>query len=400
MPEWNSFEAFLDEAQLAPTTAERRSLVSQLLEQRPAWPWIEGRRATFIFAHPGTHNVALNLDTIKADPPFAPMENLDGTTLWYVTREFASDDLLDYMLAVNDPMTPLAQETDIVGRVNEHWQYDPRNPLRMQTAQLEVSVLRMPDARPFPDWTAMPGVPRGRLNEHTINSRQLGFQDRKLWVYTPPEYDNQPHNEYPLLILMDGQWCSGPLQVPQMADALIKHRRLAPVIIAMIQSGSQENRAEEFISNDRHYTFLLTELLPMIQAQYRVNPLALGVGGVAMGASAAAHAALMNPSVFQHLIMISPPLDRGENAARLQAYTRRFANAEHLPQRIFQSVGRYEIPNRFLKPGRGLRDLLAQRHAQRDTAYEFVEIGCGHGLVGFKAVFPEALAWTFPRLEG
>lgn len=399
MPEWNSFEAFLDEAQLAPTTNERRSLVSQLLEQRPEWPWIEDNQATFIFHQTGLHSVALNLDTIKADPPFAPMDNLDGTSLWYVTRPFAPDDLLDYLLAVNDPMTPLAEETDIVGRVNQHWQTDPRNPLRMQTAQLDVSVLRMPQARPFPDWATMRGVPRGRVEEHTIDSRQLGFQGRKLWVYTPPGYADHPQDEYPLLILMDGQWSTGPLQIPQVADALIKHQRMAPVIIAMVQSGSQDNRALEFIANDRHYTFLLTELLPFVQASYRVNPLALGVGGVAMGASAAAHAALMNPTVFQHLIMISPPLDKGENAARLQAYARRFENADRLPQRIFQSVGRYEISGRFLRPGRALRDQLQQRHARRETAYEFVEIGCGHGLVGFKAVFPEALAWVYPAID-
>ncbi len=76
----------------------------------------------------GANSVALNLDTIPTDPPFAPMTQIDGTTLWFVTHPFADDDLLDYMLAVDDPMTPLAQETDIVGRVSNHWQPDPLNP--------------------------------------------------------------------------------------------------------------------------------------------------------------------------------------------------------------------------------------------------------------------------------
>jgi hypothetical protein len=220
MPDWDSFDAFLVEAEQA-AVEERQHLVDVLLQQQTRWPWINGSRATFIHARAGTTSAALNLDTIKDDPPFVPMTQLEGTSLWYVTREFAPDDLLDYLLAIDDPMTPLAQEKNLVERVSKHWQVDPLNDLQLQTAQINVSVLRMPKARPFPDWSAMAGVPRGDITDHFIDSRQLGFTDRKLWIYTPPGYDTS--REYPLLILMDALWCTGPLQVPFIADALIKH---------------------------------------------------------------------------------------------------------------------------------------------------------------------------------
>ena len=54
--------------------------------------------------------------------------------------------------------------------MTDHWQPDPLNPLRMETAQMNVSVLRMSDARPFPDWSAMRAVPRGRVYEHSVDS--------------------------------------------------------------------------------------------------------------------------------------------------------------------------------------------------------------------------------------
>ena len=401
MPQWKSFDAFLADAEAASDDTARQHLVDELLQERPDWPWKAGNQATFIYAAMGTSSAALNLDTIEADPPFASMTHLDGTTLWYVQRDFAGDDLLDYMLAIDDPMTPLRDESDIMGRISRYWRVDPRNPLQMSTAQMNVSVLRMNGARPFPDWSKMPNVPRGKVVEHSINSAQLNYTGRKLWVYTPPGYEDSGL-VYPLLLLEDGQWAIGPLQIPYIADALIKHHRMEPVVIAMRQSpASQQDRVRHQVSNDRHYTSLLTELLPFIQSHYRVDSTHLGIGGVGLGAVAAAHAALKNPAVFSHLIMISPPLGKGVAQEQLRLYIERFAEADLLPKRIFQSVGRYEIRSRFIKPAQVLRGVLETRRQQRgDIAYQFVEIGSGHGLVGFRSVFPEALAHAFPGTVG
>jgi enterochelin esterase-like enzyme len=392
MPRWNSFESFLSEAQQQMSNGQRQSLVDELLSERSEWPWVEGRRATFIFSRLGVKSAAVNLDTIPEDPPFARMTNLDGTTLWYATLEFEIDDLLDYLLAVDDPMTPLASEPDVLGRVSRFWRTDPLNPHRMDTSQMNVSVLRMGAARPFPDWSKLARVARGKVYEHNLDSTQLGVSGRRLWVYTPPNY-TASGMVYPLLIMHDGQWCVGPLQLPFIADALIKHGRLQPVVIAMIQSGSQDERTREYVSSDRHYAFLLTELLPFMQTHYRVDSTALGVGGVALGAVAAAHAALRNPAVFTNLVMISPPLGKGAQQAQLMQFKSRFDNAEVLPRRIFQSVGRYELRTRFIKPAQELAEVLYEKTA---TAYRFVEIGSGHGLVGFRSILPEALAHILP----
>lgn len=391
MPRWNAFDSFLSEATAA-AVEDRQALVDELLNERPEWPWIYGNRATFIYASAGTRSAALNMDTIKQDPPLAPMQQLEGTTLWHVTQQFERDDLLDYLLTINDPMTPLAQETDIVTRMANHWRTDPRNPLRMNTAQLNVSVLRMSSARPFPDWTKMNNVARGHIFEHTINSVQLGFTGRKLWVYTPPGYESSGL-EYPMLIMQDGQWAVGPLQLPQIADALIKHVRLEPMVIAMIQSGGQNERLQEYVISDKYYAFTLLELLPFVQAQYRIDATNLGIGGVAVGAIAAAHAALKNPAIFERLIMISAPLGKGPDQEKLEQIVKRFQDAKVLPKRIFQSVGRYEARARFIRPAETLSKILK---ARPDVEYHFVQIGSGHGLVGFKSILPEALAWAFP----
>jgi len=393
MPGWETFDAFLRDAKAA-APDERQSLVEDLLAEREQFPWVENNRATFIYADANAEQVALNLDTIKSDPPFAPMERLDGTSLFFITYPFERDDLLDYLLAVDDPMTPLAQENpaDLPQRVRQYWKLDPRNPAGMNTANMEVSVLRMPYARPFPDWTQMHGVTGGQTVEHRIDSASMSVAGRKVWVHTPPGYTDTDM-DYPLLILQDGQWAIGPLQVPSMADALVKHGHMEPAIIAMVQSGNQQDRLRDYVVGNSYQNFLFDELLPFLQDEYRINPDRLGVGGASAGAVAAADVALNHPDAFEALVMISPPLGKGPASERLAEVRRQFAEADDLPGRVFHSVGRYETISRFLRPNLELADALKMRS---DIAYKFVEVGSGHGLVTFRSILPEALVWAFP----
>jgi len=395
MTTWPSFEAFLKDA-LNTAIESRLPLVANLLRQHPAFPWVEGDKATFIYARTGAQRVAINLDTIRRDPPFVPLENLAGTALWYATVQFQSDDLLDYMLVIDDPMTPVTGDPKIVERVSQFWHTDPYNPTRIVTPQMSVSVLRMRDARPFPDWSKLARVPHGRVDEYPIKSTQLNFSGRTCWVYTPPDYETT-FDPLPVMVLLDGEWASGPLQTPAIVDALIKHGKMSKAIVVMMQSGDQSARDKMFLANDRHYQFLTQELLPFVQTEYRVDPARIGIGGVGMGAVAAAHAALKNPTLFSSLIMLSAPLGEGKSAAELRQIMRRFDDTERLPARIFHSVGRYESSARFKKPARELLDILNTRSTE--TNYQYVEIGSGHSLVAFRSVLPEALAWTIPPQE-
>jgi enterochelin esterase-like enzyme len=396
MSGWDSFGQFLQEASQLSNDVSRQQLLNELLNEKPRWPWIEDNLATFIHLDGNAKTVALNLDIIDRDPPFDPMKRLEGTDLWYIQRHFRTDDLLDYLVVVDDPMTPLLGDPNLTSRI-QNWQADDFNPVRMRSAQFQSSILQMPNARPFPNWETMPNVPHGIIREHDFTSVQMGFTDRNLWIYTPPGYEDEPERDYPLLVLLDGQWMVGPLQVPFIADALIKHGQMEPIIIAMKQSGGQAARINDYVSNDKHYAAILTELLPLMQNEYRVDATNLGLGGAGVGAIAAAHAALKNPAVFSHLIMLSPPLGKGQMQQKLLEYADRFQNAPILPRRIFQSVGRYEQDTRFNKPAWALALILQEREDDRqDVDHKFVEVGSGHGLAAFKSVMPEALSHTFP----
>ena len=196
---------------------------------------------------------------------------------------------------------------------------------------------------------------------------------------------------------MDGQWAMNALEVPYIADALIKHGRMEPIIIAMLASGNQSERVAEYVGNDKHYALIAAELLPFLQAEHRIEPLDLGLGGVGEGAIAAVHAALKNPAIFGHLILISPPLGREPAVQLLKDFAQRFRDSPILPNRIFHSVGRYEQDLRFYQPALALRGILERRMAHDpELNYRFAELGSGHSLAAFKSVMPEALAHVFP----
>lgn len=179
---------------------------------------------------------------------------------------------------------------------------------------------------------------------------------------------------------------------PYIADALIKHHRLQPLVIAMIQSGIGAERDNEYLVGDRFYQFVIADLLPTLQTAYRIDSSQIGIGGVDVGATAAAKVALLNATLFSRLIMVSPPLGKGLHQDELRSVVAHFADSS-LPRRVFQSVGRYETRVRFIKPAYVVKSVL---ESAGGVAYRFVETGSGHGLVSFRAILPEALAWAFP----
>ena len=393
---WSSFIQFLSETYQV-DARERQVIADELVSSRSDWPWVERDRATFVYHSTSAHSVAVSMDVVEKDPPFEYLVKLEDTSLWYYQRIFDQDALLDYVFAVNDPGTPLSQEVDLTNRISKFWEVDSLNAMSVRTQQIHASILQMPRARPFADWRTMRAVRHGRINRHSFSSARLGFAGRSLWVYTPPDYDPNANRLYPLLMMMDGQWALNVMEMPYIADALVKHRRMKPLIMAMLEGGSPVASAREYIGNDRHYAMILTELLPFLQTEYKVEPVSLGLGGVGEGAAAAAYAALKNPSVFGHLIMISPPLGHGADAKNLAEYARRFRDSPRLPRRIFQSVGRYEHNRRFYQPALALRTILEQRRSyDGGLAYKFVELGSGHSLAAFKSVMPEALSHAFP----
>lgn len=167
---------------------------------------------------------------------------------------------------------------------------DPGNPAIKPMREPRTSILHLPGQPPllhdFQD------VPHGVVRQHTYRSKALG-RLRELTVYTPPGYDQQAEASFPTLYLQHG---SGDNQATWIAhgkahwilDNLIAQGRAKPMVVVMMDGHAAPPGAgaNGFDSNTQAFERdLLADVMPFIEANYRVKPdaAARGIVGLSMG---------------------------------------------------------------------------------------------------------------------
>jgi predicted alpha/beta superfamily hydrolase len=172
------------------------------------------------------------------------------------------------------------------------------------------------------------------LRLHEFTSRTFG-NTRTLRVLVPQGYDAAENRgrRYPVLYLNDGQnlfdvstSVLNPLEwrVDETVDSLTAARRIPPVIIVGIDNAGRRGRFREYFpwvdqyldppetdpQGTRYPDFLVDEVLPFVEARYRVarDPRMRGIGGSSAGALAAINAVISRPGVFGMLLVESPSL--------------------------------------------------------------------------------------------
>jgi enterochelin esterase-like enzyme len=138
-------------------------------------------------------------------------------------------------------------------------------------------------------------------SEHLQNSRSL-------YIYLPPNYDEQAQN-YPVLYLNDGQ-DRQQLKLHETLAELYDRRQIEPIIVVAIPTN--ENRAQEYGTAvapeargygkkaDLYGRFLAQELMPLINNQYRTkqDPAHTAVAGMSLGGLSAFDIAWNHPDLF------------------------------------------------------------------------------------------------------
>ena len=135
-------------------------------------------------------------------------------------------------------------------------------------------------------------VPHGGVREHTYRSKSLG-RLRELAVYTPPGYDQAADARFPTLYLQHG---SGDNQATWIAhgkahwilDNLLAQGRAKPMVVVMMDGHAVPPGAgaSGFNANTPAFELdLLEDVMPFIEANYRVKPDAAnrGIVGLSMG---------------------------------------------------------------------------------------------------------------------
>ena len=165
----------------------------------------------------------------------------------------------------------------------------------------------------------------GQLRKHEgFRSRFLRNQ-RDLIVYVPPGYDDQPFEKFPILYLHDGQnlfdrataFGGQDWNVHGAANHVIGTGTVQPLIIVGIYN-TGKSRIHEYTPTkapklgggraDRYGKFLIEEVMPFIQLEYRVapDPRVTGIGGSSLGGLLSLYLGLQHPQVFGKIAALSP----------------------------------------------------------------------------------------------
>jgi len=153
---------------------------------------------------------------------------------------------------------------------------DPSNPDLKNGRMLDASIVEVPGTPPRFD--QLQAVPHGALTIRSYFSTPLK-KPRKLYVYTPPQYDTEPGRRFPVLYLRHGSgdteenW-SDTGRAGVILDNLIAQRKAVPMIIVMPNGDTDGSWAGGSSPEgiERLGQELLGDIIPMIDRTYRVAP--------------------------------------------------------------------------------------------------------------------------------
>jgi enterochelin esterase-like enzyme len=254
-----------------------------------------------------------------------------------------------------------------------------------------------------------------QLRKHEqFRSRFLRNQ-RDLIVYTPPGYQQQPWRHFPVLYLHDGQnlfdgatsFIPGQdWHVGQTADLAISNGEVEPLIIVGMYN--TKARVREYTPTwvprlgggraDRYGRFLIEEVKPFIERQYRTlpGPQHTGLGGSSLGGLVSLYLGLKHGDIFGAIAALSPSIWWNQRIMHKFAASGTF---DHRP-RIWLDIGTREGP-RIVPDVERFRDILVEKGWQdEDLHYERVE-GAEHNEAAWALRVAPFLRFLFPaRREG
>ncbi len=261
-----------------------------------------------------------------------------------------------------------------------------------------------------PDSQRQPGVPRGKVEQHTWTSKIFPGTVRDWWVYVPAQY--KPEKPAAVMIFQDGSGFvkeDGQIRIPVVFDNLIARGEMPvtvgifinPGVLPAISPGQQNrfNRSFEYDAvSDRYARFLIDEILPEVRKQHNLSndPNDYALSGSSSGGIAAFAAAWYRPDAFRRVLSFVgsyTDLRAGDTFPDLIRKT------EPKPLRVFLQDGEHDqdiyagswyVANQSM--------FSALQYAGYDS--KFVVGTEGHNMKQGAAIMPDALRWLwrdYPR---
>ena len=179
---------------------------------------------------------------------------------------------------------------------------------------------------PAPELTVKDGVPKGRIHEFTMDSKDSKIYPgiaraqpgavvpytRQVAVYVPAQY--VAGTPAPFIVVQDGMSPSYRNNLPPILDNLINDKRVPAMIAVMVHNGGGDaqgsQRGLEYDTVSGVYTdFIETEVLPRITKDYGIaftkDPEGRATMGGSSGAACAFTMAWFHPELYRRVLSYS-----------------------------------------------------------------------------------------------
>ena len=278
-PSAQTFQSFVRRIQSVPIGL-RKALTDSFMQATTPFPVTEDSLAHFIIVGDSELRVSVAGDFNDWNPRSDSMRFIRGIRFRYLTKRFEKDARLEYKFILNDA----------------DWILDPMNPRTVRGGFGPNSELAMPDYVQPAEILFNPSIPRGSIDTLQFHSAALR-NDRKIFIYLPPSYFKKPKQKFPSVYLNDGGEYITLGSMVHVLDNLI-HRRSIREIIAVFVDPVDRN--SEYWLNNGYVEMLVGELIPWIEARYRVlgKSSERGIMGVSLGGLSALYGACLHPDAF------------------------------------------------------------------------------------------------------
>jgi len=334
-------------------------------------PLIKGNTATFLWE--GRTAPHLIDDSHEWEDHPISMEKLEPG-LWAVTLTLQRDAYLEYGF-----MDPETQE-----RLD-----DPLNPDRYLWNGVGAynHFFYMPKGGPTPLTNVLPGVPRGRVTRHKVDTDSMAVGgERTVYLYQPPV-----KRPVPLVVVYDGPDYLRRGKLATIVDNLIAQKHIRPIALALVQNGGQARVIEYGCSEltlgfiTEHVVGLAREHLNLVDVHQK--PSAYGIMGASMGGLMALYTGLRLPEVFGKVLSQSGAFSFPEHEFITSDIVR------HLPKPnidVWMDVGALE----------GLLDCNRQMHAllkEKGYRVTYREYPGGHNYTAWRDDLSRGLEALFGK---
>jgi len=241
-------------------------------------------------------------------------------------------------------------------------------------------------------------------------SEILGLE-RRIQVYLPPMYDEEPEGRFPVLYMLDGQnvfdgataYVAGKeWEADETAERLIEEGHIEPLVIVAVDNGGAK-RADEYAPTrvgdgggevDRFARMLVEELKPWVDEAFRTRPGRedTGIAGSSYGALASLWIGLTHSDVFGKIAALST--SAGRDDGQIVGFV---ASLPSKPETlVWTDIGTREYSG-AVKDARRLREALVAKGWEDGVDLAYVEAeGEPHNEVAWAKRMPAILEFLFP----